>query len=314
MKKINILFISVIALLLISCGAKNSFNSFVEEPAAMRSVVTGTGFNASKKSVSNSKFASKAMEAIPMYDYAEECEADGEISLEYYERKLIKTGNVNLEVDSFDNIEDLLSEFVAAYKGYITDTTLNEYSYYATIKIPAVSFEDAMSSLGNLGKIKYKSENSRDVTEEFYDLESRLETKKILKEKFESYLKKANDMKELLEIEKQLNEVIADLDAMESHMKRLSGEIEYSTIYINMNLPVGYVDSGYNWPDMGEKMGAIGYNLVNFLAGFLMVVIYSLIFGIPVIAAAALLYWLLFGKVGLLIKLFKALSKRKTDK
>jgi hypothetical protein len=33
------------------------------------------------------------------------------------------------------------------------------------------------------------------------------------------------------------------------------------------------------------------------------------IFGIPLIALAAFFFWLLFGKVGLLVKLFKKLKK-----
>jgi hypothetical protein len=50
-------------------------------------------------------------------------------------------------------------------------------------------------------------------------------------------------------------------------------------------------------------------NIVDFFVGFFKVLLYIVIFGIPVISVVAFFYWLLIGKKGLLIKLFKKLSK-----
>jgi len=310
MKKIIFALFTFTAILFISCGNSKSTSTYgvnsAVKPAA-RSKMSSLGFAASRASESEPMYADMEMAAEESVAVADDIPAD-------FERKLIKTGNLTIEVSSFDEAQAAVADFVKAFSGYTTNSYVAEDYYNVTVKIPAVKFETAMESANNIGKVKYKSENSQDVTDEFYDLESRLETKRILKEKFESYLKQSKDMKELLEVEKQLNEVISDLEAMESRMKRLNGQIEYSTIYINMNLPSGYVNSGYNWPDMGEKFGDLGYGIVNFFANLLMFIIYAVIFGIPVIAIIALLYWLFFGRIGLMVKLFKWLSKKKQDK
>lgn len=226
------------------------------------------------------------------------------------ERKLIKNGYVNLSIDSMNDIEQKVQTFAKSYGGYITNTYTSENNYSAQIKVPCNYFEDAMNNAGTLGEVKSRSQNANDVTDEYYDLDSRINSKRILKEKLEGYLKKAESIKDLMEIENQLNIVVSDLESMEGRMKRLSNQIDYSTIDINAYLPTGYIDTGYNWPDLKESFRELGVNIVNFFAKFLVFIIYLVIYGLPIVGLVAVLYWLLFGKIGLLVKLFKKIGKK----
>lgn len=226
-----------------------------------------------------------------------------------FERKLIKTGHLNMEVATLSDLDKTVAEFAQKYNGYVTNSSMNENGFDATVRIPNRNFEEAMNSAGDLGKVKYRSVNSQDVSEDFYDLQTRLETKKTMQKKLESYLSSAKDMKDLLEVERQLNMVTTEVESMEGRMKRLSNQIDYSTIYIGMSLPTGYDNSGFNWPDLGESFREFGYNIVKFGAGLLMFLFYLVVYGIPVVAVAAFFFWLLFGRVGLLVKLFKWLKK-----
>lgn len=228
-----------------------------------------------------------------------------------FERKLIKTGNITLEISSLSESEAMMIDFAKQFGGYITDSSMYEYSYNATVKIPVEKFEEAMTAAGELGKIKYRSVNSQDVTDEFYDLQTRLETKKIVQKKLESYLASAKDIKDLLEVERQLNNVTSDIEVMEGRMKRLTNQIDYSTLYISMNLPTGFNDEGFVWPDLKEGFREFGQNTVRFFASLFMSIFYIVIFGLPIIALIALLFWLLFGRVGLIIRLFKWLKWKK---
>ena len=214
-----------------------------------------------------------------------------------------------MEVATLSDLDKTVAEFAQKYNGYVTNSSMNENGFDATVRIPNRYFEEAMNSAGDLGKVKYRSVNSQDVSEDFYDLQTRLETKKTMQKKLESYLSSAKDMKDLLEVERQLNMVTTEVESMEGRMKRLSNQIDYSTIYIGMSLPTGYDNSGFNWPDLGESFREFGYNIVKFGAGLLMFLFYLVVYGIPVVAVAAFFFWLLFGRVGLLVKLFKWLKK-----
>ena len=131
-----------------------------------------------------------------------------------------------------------------------------------------------------------------------------------MQKKLEVYLGQAKDIKDLLEVERQLNNVTSEIEVMEGRMKRLVNQIDFSTIYMTMNLPTGFDREGFKWPDLGEDFRAFGENFVNFIAKLFISIFYIFIFGIPIVFVLAFLFWLLFGRIGLLVKLFKWLKKK----
>lgn len=227
------------------------------------------------------------------------------------ERKLIKTGNISLEIENLHEAESSLNQWCKTYDGYISASYNEERLANYTVRIPAENFDDAMNSLGDIGTVKNRNINTQDVSEEFYDLESRLNTRKILKERLQSYLSNAKDMKDMLEIEKELNNTLSELESMEGRLRRLSNRIEYSTITVYFSLPYRTTEAGFQWPDFGENFRYFLANIVDFFAGFLQVLLYAIICGIPILAVIILGYWLLFGKIGLLRKLLKKLKPQK---
>lgn len=297
MKKSLIFVAGLLGILFISCGKSGKNNVVVSDLTSTNSAV-------------NFKQMKVAAESVA-YEEADFDLTDNAVEAPSaeFERKLIKNGYVTISVPDFGSIDNMIQDYAKMYGGYITNTFLSEYNYNAEIKVPSSAFDNAMNNMGTLGEVKNRSQNSSDVTDEYYDLESRINTKKILKEKLEGYLKKAASIKELMDIERQLNNVVSELESMEGRMKRLSNQIDYSTININAVLPTGYSDSGFDWPDLKEKFSKLGFNIVNFLAGFLVFILYLVLYGLPILALVAFLFWLLFGKVGLLRKLYNKLKK-----
>ena len=228
---------------------------------------------------------------------------------EKFEQKLIRTGNVSLEVQTVSNAEEEITNWAKRLGGYVTNANTWQYGAGFTVRIPSERFDEAMSQVGNFGRVTNRSVNSQDVSDNYYDLQSRLETKYILRDKLQSYLSQAKDIKDLLEIERQLNSVIEEIESTESRFKRLSGQIDYSTIYINMSFERGKDEGGIILPDVKNAWNEIVSKIIGFFWGLLKVLFYIIIFGIPLVGIAAFFFWLLFGKVGLLIKLFKKLKK-----
>ena len=313
----NKLFILLgLSLLFTSCSkSHSSINSaagnYIQETKASSMLKTSKKMALTESAVESPAVYQDMMDT-DYYAEAEEAVIYGSENFNYEQnKKLIKNGFINLSIDSLEDFETKVQNYAALYNGYITNTFMSENSYSAEIKVPGKNFENAMNNAGTLGDIKSRSQNANDVTDEYYDLESRINSKKILRDKLESYLKKAETVKDLMSIEKELNMVISDLEAMEGRMKRLSYEVDYSTINISAYLPTGYTDTGFKWPDFGDYFEKLGFNTVNFLAGFFVVILYIIIYAVPIIILVGFLYWLLFGRIGLLIKLFKFLSKKK---
>lgn len=225
------------------------------------------------------------------------------------ERKLIKTGNIELNVNSLEESDKNIEAWTKRFGGYISSSNMYESGGRYTVKIPQENFDEAMNSVAGFGKVRNRSVKVKDVTEQFYDLQGRLETKKILQEKYNQYLKKADNMKDLLEVERELNNVISEIESMEGQMKRLSHEISYSTIEIY--LTAISTERGIDYYIETIKWKEVFSNIINFFIKLFVIIIYVIVFAIPLVAIAAVLYWLLFGKIGLLKKLFARLRGKK---
>ena len=225
-------------------------------------------------------------------------------------RKLIRTGTIRFEVSSLSETKAAAEAWAKRFGGYVSDFSEDGRSLGMTVHIPSPAFDDAMSSSGAIGKVVSKSADSVDVTDRFYDLDSRLATRRVLLERLQSYLKEAKNIKDMLEIETKINDVTAEIEQMQGQFNRLSKQIDYSEIYIEANLPYNHAeDRGFIFPDLKSAFIEFCETVVGFFTGFVFVVLYIIIFSIPILCVAFLLYWICFGKIGVLRKLFAKIRK-----
>ena len=301
----------IVALVSAGCSKKSKSSYSAQRASSLKeSKMVGTGYNtvAMADTVYSDyveyEAAEEAYEAPAANAVPEPVEGPSN-----YERKLIRTGNVALEVKTVSDAEEKISSWAKSLGGYVTNANTWEYGANFTVRVPSARFDDAMAAVGNFGRVTNRSVSSEDVSDNYYDMKSRLETKYILRDKLTSYLNQAKDIKDLLEIERQLNQVMQDIESTESRFKRLSGQVDYSTIYINMQFERGKDEGGIILPNVKDSWNEFVSNVIGFFWGLLKVLFYIVIYGIPILAVAAFFFWLLFGKVGLLVKLFKKLKK-----
>lgn len=308
MKKTTVLRNSVLcaavfaAALFISCGQKK--NMAVREYAVSNTAGAVPRMAKSMMKADSVSFAGAEMDEAAY----EERTAEGGGAAEQ-ERKLIKTGSVTLEVQSLSAADSAVEKWSASLGGYISNSYSHQTGANYTVKIPAARFDEAMKTAGDLGILREHSISTQDVSEQFYDLQTRLSNKRVMRDNLRAYLEKAKDIKDLLQIEKELNSVLTEIESMEGRMKRLSNQIDYATITVSVQLPYGKTESGFSFPDAGEGFRKFISNTVAFFAKCLVCFFYIIICGIPVLAVISFLYWLLWGKVALLKKLYHRLSK-----
>ena len=273
-------------------------DTVVEESASFRSpkMMKATATNGI-----NSVSGSGMLDSSINFEESEEVEAN-------QERKIIKTGSLSFEVKNLSETEEKIAAWLEGFGGYIADTWTNRNNMNVTVKVPASSFEDAMNSTGDFGELLSRSISTEDVSENYYDLETRLETRRILQAKLESYLAGAKSISDLLEIERQLNDVTSELESMEKQFRRLSNQIDFSTISISCRLPANTTEAGFETPDFLQGLKDFGYNALQFLCNFGLGILYIILVGVPSVLLIALLYWLCFGKIGLVRKLFNKLK------
>ena len=164
--------------------------------------------------------------------------------VESTERKLIKEGRVEFESQDLNITRKNIIQAVEKHLAYVSSDqefkSPDRISNTIIIRIPAEAF-DAFLNDATKGVQKFDSKNInvRDVTEEFVDVEARLETKKELEIRFLELLKQAKSVSEVLEIEVQIGELRADIESIEGRLNYLKNQVSFSTLTMTFyeNIP-----------------------------------------------------------------------------
>ena len=308
-----------LVLTLMVCGCRKSVKSFYGDDLVMEEAAYA--YSADMEMPMPAPTAVNTTMRVAQKSSAAPMQAAGmngierEAGTEESERKLVKTGSISFEVENLDTTDALVTQWAEQYGGYVFSSGSNTTNAWYTVKIPSTEFDNAMNSVGNIGDVKSRSISTEDVSDSYYDLKTRLETRKIMRDRLSDYLQRAENIDNLLKIESELNSVISDIEYMEGSMKRLNGRIDYSTININASLPFRTNNEGeFTWPDFGDGTRRFFSSVVDYFGDFVRLILYLIICGVPTLAFIIFLYWLLFGKLGILIRIFKKVSRPRAPK
>ncbi|MDR0639897.1 MAG: DUF4349 domain-containing protein [Spirochaetaceae bacterium] len=218
-------------------------------------------------------------------------------------RKLVYSATLSIRVGAFEEAERRVNELFTRYQAYSSRTSASETSRDWTIRVPAASYRDALREFAGIGRVTRRSEEADDVTLRFYDLEGRLNTKRELLKTFRSYLTKANTMEEMLGVEERIADLEDEIDRLGGDFAALNNQIDYATIRVTLwNVDTPIRDT------LGERLRELFGSFGVFLRGGAVVLVGVVVYGIPVVIILAALFWLLFGKVGLLRKLWHLIA------
>lgn len=103
--------------------------------------------------------------------------------------KIIYTANLALETKEFDDASKALAALVADVGGYFESKTVNQ-GYYrsmdAVVRVPVANFTSFLDRAGETAHAVNRSEYLDDVSEAYYDQESRLTTQRVSWNAFKS--------------------------------------------------------------------------------------------------------------------------------
>jgi len=157
-------------------------------------------------------------------------------------RLLIYHADVRLKTDAMPRATTRLDSLVRRSGGYLSaaaETRADgEWRQETTVRVPATRFQTLLSGLAGLGTIEEKKLTTDDVTAEHADVSARLQTKRAVERQYTALLSKTQKIKDILDIEEKLGEVREEIEATESRLKTLNGEVAYSTITLTLYQPL----------------------------------------------------------------------------
>ncbi|MBK8343550.1 MAG: DUF4349 domain-containing protein [Bacteroidetes bacterium] len=161
-------------------------------------------------------------------------------------RLITYDANIDLTIkESTDSIKTVLNEIAKKYDGYMSKS--NNYS--TTIEVKSTMLDTAIAEISALGEITSKNIIGNDVTDQYTDLEIRLENAQSARKRYLELLAQAENVSAALMVEKELERLNTQIDLLEGQMRSITQNVQYSSITVYLNEKVkpgilGYIGIG----------------------------------------------------------------------
>ena len=285
-KKMKNIIYSFIIIILISCARANTDNY-------------GTIQTTADNSFEEESVSERKTESFNNYNSKNEIEENN-----IKERKLIISVDLSVNSKDIEKSYKSIEEKVKEYKGYFENIDSYKYRYFIALRIPKDNLYNFLEFIENNQNVQNKNINTEDITENYYDIENRIKNREALLDKFRNYLKESKNIEEILSVEDRINNLTYEIERMKGNFENLTSLIEYSKVNITIKNPEA-MQRNVNFYDKFLYT-------INFLKYFFSSIIFFLIgfvaIAIPIVLLLALFYYIAFGKIGLIKKLYKKIK------
>ncbi|MBI3854818.1 MAG: DUF4349 domain-containing protein, partial [Planctomycetes bacterium] len=156
------------------------------------------------------------------------------------QRKIIRTGEVEYEVESFDAALATISKLVeeeAGFVGTVNSDKLPNGKVRGTVvlRCPPERLDTLLLKLRGLGELKSQNIRSQDVGRQYYDLQSRLIAARAMETRLLDIIAKGKgEIKDLLLAEKELGEWRTKIESWEGEKRYFDSQVSMSTLTVTL--------------------------------------------------------------------------------
>ena len=230
-KMLSALLSTVLLLSLFGCGA--AMNS----GASADTQTNGFAFSDQNKYESSMGFDSAApMEpesAAPGYNAVETPSSSLPENV-----KMIYRGYLHLESTAFDEAVEGLNQLVAKMGGYFESSELNNYSPYRSacyvVRVPSAKYNKFCGQVGGLAQLNSQRHTTENVSEAYYDTESRLLTQRTKLERLQELLAKAENMEDIITLESAIADTELNIEYLTGTLRKYDALVDYATVEITL--------------------------------------------------------------------------------
>jgi hypothetical protein len=158
---------------------------------------------------------------------------------------VIRSGDIEYEIESFDSAVATVTKLVTAIKGGFVATVNSEklpngkVRGSVVVRVPPESLDtfvlDLRKELGKGGELKTLRIGSQDITKQYTDLESRLKAARTMEERLLQIIKSGKgEIKDLLQAEKELGVWRTKIEEIEGELRYYGNLVALSTLTITL--------------------------------------------------------------------------------
>lgn len=218
------------------------------------------------------------------------------------DRVIIYRANLTLRVPEMRPAIDEIEAIAREYDGFVAEATVEgdeDESRFGsmTIRVDATRFEEALDDLRAVGdRVISEHRESEDVTEEYVDLEARLENLRRVEEELQALLTEVRENRqsaeEILAVYRELSDVRSEIERIQGRLQYLDSLSSMATITISLRTEAAIVDQ--SWQPAGVVQDALrtlvrGLQLLFSAAVWIVIVVLPILF--ILLVPAVVLVW-----------------------
>ena len=210
------------------------------------------------------------------------------------ETRIQLNASLSLKVKNLDQDVKRIQNMVSHYSARVTNSNSGraELPYVnMTILVPRSSFNDLLTDIKQIGEsVTNENIQSTDVTEQFIDIEAKLNVMKKTEDRFIELMSDTHSIEEIIQVEKELMRIRGDIDSLEGRINYLSKTTENSIIDLHMTQEASI--AGSRWNPKDSLNDSIRF-LVSFLKHLADLVIWVFVFA-PIILILGVISYLIY--------------------
>lgn len=159
-------------------------------------------------------------------------------------RQLILTANISMRSEDPWAASDRAQAVATSLGGDVMSLSQSgsgdERSASLVLRVPSDRFNDALKQLRELTGVEILSSNvdSRDVTEQFVDLEARLRARQAEEQRYLALLARAESVEDILKVDQALSNVRVEIERLTGQLNSIKSRTTFSTIAVSV-VPLG---------------------------------------------------------------------------
>lgn len=205
-------------------------------------------------------------------------------------RKLIRTVDLSLRTETFEQDVEGIQQLLAQYGGYIENLYQqgeagSRYGRSAslTMRVPSQHLDAFVEGVSGYGRVTSRSETTEDMTEQYTDNEMRIQTLRTKMDRLTTLLSQAKSVSDMLKIESEIADTQYDLERLEGRQLNIDRRVDMSYVYVNVQETIVQDDAEDEELTLGQRLKAAFKASIEGLSRFGRNLLVFLVMAAPVI-------------------------------
>ena len=174
--------------------------------------------------------------------------------------KMIYSAHIEMQTLSYEQAVEDIAALVERSGAYFEQKNFSNYSSgyrhaSYTVRVPAEQFADFCAQVGTLCHVTWQDDSAENISEQYYDTQSRLETAQIKLARLQELLKKAENMEDIITIESAISETEWDIENLSGTLRHYDALVDFAMVTVSLQEVYKYSDTEELPENFGQRIG-----------------------------------------------------------